>query len=69
MLSRKENNTVKFSKFMVNKSLYITNTGYISRAVYNQFPSLSNILYMTGKYGYSSMYRARYSFKYKKKCR
>tara|TARA_R110002020_G_scaffold265040_3_gene479835 strand:+ start:1634 stop:2092 length:459 start_codon:yes stop_codon:yes gene_type:complete len=50
MLSRKE--TIhKIFKIHGNKSLYITNTGYISRAVYNQFPSLSNILYMQGSMG------------------
>ena len=50
MLSRKE--TIhKIFKIHGNKSLYITNAGYISRAVYNQFPSLSNILYMQGSMG------------------
>ena len=32
-------------------SVYITNTGYISRAVYNEFPSSPNILYMQGSMG------------------
>jgi len=34
-----------------SEALYITNTGYISRAVYNEFPSFPNILYMQGSMG------------------
>jgi len=50
MLSRKET-IYKIFKTHGDEALYITNTGYISRAVYNQFPSLSNILYMQGSMG------------------
>ena len=50
MLSRKETIS-KIFKTHGDEALYITNTGYISRAVYNQFPSLSNILYMQGSMG------------------
>lgn len=32
-------------------SLYVTNTGYISRAVYNEYPDSKNILYMQGSMG------------------
>jgi len=32
-------------------AIYITNTGYISRAVYDKFPSLENIFYMQGSMG------------------
>jgi len=34
-----------------SEALYVTNTGYISRAVYNEFPSFPNILYMQGSMG------------------
>jgi phosphonopyruvate decarboxylase len=34
-----------------NNALYITNTGYISRAVYNEYPTNKNILYMQGSMG------------------
>ena len=46
MLSRKETIS-KIFKTHGDEALYITNTGYI----YNQFPSLSNILYMQGSMG------------------
>ena len=50
MLSRKE--TIhKIFKTHGTKALYVTNTGYISRAVYNEFPSFPNILYMQGSMG------------------
>ena len=50
MLSRKEAIHKIFKTHGVD-SLYITNTGYISRAVYNEFPSFPNILYMQGSMG------------------
>tara|TARA_R110001592_G_scaffold252686_1_gene515467 strand:- start:21 stop:479 length:459 start_codon:yes stop_codon:yes gene_type:complete len=50
MLSRKEAIHKIFKTHGLN-SLYVTNTGYISRAVYNEFPSLPNILYMQGSMG------------------
>ena len=50
MLSRKEA-IHKIFKIHGADSLYITNTGYISRAVYNEFPSFPNILYMQGSMG------------------
>ena len=50
MLSRKEA-IHKIFKTHETDSLYITNTGYISRAVYNEFPSFPNILYMQGSMG------------------
>ena len=50
MLSRKEA-IHKIFKTHGTKSLYVTNTGYISRAVYNEFPSSPNILYMQGSMG------------------
>ena len=50
MLSRKEAIQKIFKKYGAN-ALYVTNTGYISRAVYNEFPSFPNILYMQGSMG------------------
>ena len=50
MLSRKEA-IHKIFKTHGTNSLYVTNTGYISRAVYNEFPLLPNILYMQGSMG------------------
>ena len=50
MLSRKEA-IHKIFKIHGANSLYITNTGYISRAVYNEFPSFPNVLYMQGSMG------------------
>lgn len=32
-------------------AVYITNTGYISRAVYNEYPNATNIFYMQGSMG------------------
>lgn len=32
-------------------AVYITNTGYISRAIYNEYPNASNIFYMQGSMG------------------
>ena len=34
-----------------DQAIYITNTGYISRAVYNEFPNNKNIFYMQGSMG------------------
>ena len=34
-----------------SKALYVTNTGYISRAVYHEYPNNKNILYMQGSMG------------------
>lgn len=50
MLSRKDAIHKIFKKHGTN-ALYVTNTGYISRAVYNEFPSFHNILYMQGSMG------------------
>ena len=50
MLSRQ---TVIKDIFAVHgeESIYITNTGYISRAVYNEYPDATNIFYMQGSMG------------------
>ena len=37
-----------------NDAVYITNTGYLSRAVYAMYPDHSNILYMQGSMGLSA---------------
>ena len=34
-----------------SEALYVTNTGYISRAVYHEYPNNENILYMQGSMG------------------
>ena len=34
-----------------DEAIYITNTGYISRAVYDLFPDMKNIFYMQGSMG------------------
>ena len=34
-----------------DKAIYVTNTGYISRAVYNEYPDNKNIFYMQGSMG------------------
>ena len=34
-----------------DNAVYITNTGYISRAVYNEYPNNKNIFYMQGSMG------------------
>ena len=36
-----------------SEALYITNTGYLSRAVYDMYPDNKNILYMQGSMGLS----------------
>ena len=50
MLNRKEAITSIFDIHGKN-ALYVTNTGYISRAVYNEYPLNNNILYMQGSMG------------------
>ena len=52
MLSRKEAILDIFSTHGEN-SIYIASTGYISRAVYEIFPSAKNIFYMQGSMGLS----------------
>mgnify|MGYP003647569322 CR=1 FL=1 len=52
MLSRAEAISNIFEKHG-NEALYITNTGYVSRAVYNMYPNNKNILYMQGSMGLS----------------
>lgn len=49
MLSRKE--AIKKIFVRHKNGIFITNTGYISRAVYNQYPSYENIFYMQGSMG------------------
>ena len=50
MLSRKEAINEIFDRHG-NDSIYVTNTGYISRAVYNEYPNNKNIFYMQGSMG------------------
>ena len=50
MLSRKEAINNIFDKHGDN-AVYVTNTGYISRAVYNEYPNNKNIFYMQGSMG------------------
>tara|TARA_R100001082_G_C4314182_1_gene138195 strand:+ start:178 stop:636 length:459 start_codon:yes stop_codon:yes gene_type:complete len=50
MLSRKEAINKIFDRHGDN-SIYVTNTGYISRAVYNEYPDNKNIFYMQGSMG------------------
>ena len=50
MLSRKNAIHSIFKKHGPS-AVYIANTGYISRAVYNEYPLSSNILYMQGSMG------------------
>ena len=50
MLSRKEAINNIFDKHGDN-AVYVTNTGYISRAVYNEYPDNKNIFYMQGSMG------------------
>ena len=49
MLSRKEAINKIFDKH--DDAIYVTNTGYISRAVYNEYPNNKNIFYMQGSMG------------------
>ena len=50
MLSRKEAINNIFNKHSHN-AIYVTNTGYISRAIYNEYPNNKNIFYMQGSMG------------------
>tara|TARA_R100001591_G_C4293498_1_gene168401 strand:+ start:144 stop:608 length:465 start_codon:yes stop_codon:yes gene_type:complete len=50
MLSRKEAINNIFEKHGED-AIYVTNTGYISRAVYNEYPTNKNIFYMQGSMG------------------
>ena len=50
MLSRKDAIHRIFEQHGTD-ALYVTNTGYISRAVYTEFPTYDNILYMQGSMG------------------
>ena len=50
MLSRKEAINRIFEEHG-GDAVYITNTGYISRAVYNEYPNNKNIFYMQGSMG------------------
>ena len=52
MLSRAEAIRGIFAKHG-SEALYITNTGYLSRAVYDMYPDNKNILYMQGSMGLS----------------
>ena len=49
MLSRKQAINNIFDKH--GDAIYVTNTGYISRAVYNEYPDNKNIFYMQGSMG------------------
>jgi len=50
MISRKKAIETIFETHGAN-AIYITNTGYISRAVYNLYPDYKNIFYMEGSMG------------------
>ena len=50
MLSRKEAINKIFEEHGED-AVYVTNTGYISRAVYNEYPNNKNIFYMQGSMG------------------
>ena len=50
MLSRKEAINKIFDKHG-DDAIYITNSGFISRAVYNEYPTNKNIFYMQGSMG------------------
>ena len=52
MLSRKKAIEYVFDRHGKD-SIYITNTGYLSRAIYNLYPDNKNILYMQGSMGLS----------------
>ena len=52
MLSRSQAIKNVFEKHG-NNALYITNTGYLSRAIYDIYPENKNILYMQGSMGLS----------------
>ena len=50
MLNRKEAINKIFEEHGED-AVYVTNTGYISRAVYNEYPNNKNIFYMQGSMG------------------
>lgn len=50
MLSRSQAIQTIFNRHGKN-AIYITNTGYISRAVYSEYPNSKNIFYMQGSMG------------------
>ena len=50
MLSRKDAINKIFDRHG-DDAIYVTNTGYISRAVYNEYPDNKNIFYMQGSMG------------------
>ena len=50
MLSRNEAINMIFNRHSYD-AIYVTNTGYISRAVYSQYPENKNIFYMQGSMG------------------
>lgn len=52
MLSRRQAIDQVFEKHGQD-AVYITNTGYLSRAIYNVYPENKNILYMQGSMGLS----------------
>jgi thiamine pyrophosphate-dependent acetolactate synthase large subunit-like protein len=52
MLSR-QTAIQKIFDFHGDNSVYVTNTGYISREIYDMFPKNKNILYMQGSMGLS----------------
>ena len=52
MLSREEAIDWVFRQHGTN-AVYITNTGYLSRAIYEMYPDNKNILYMQGSMGLS----------------
>jgi phosphonopyruvate decarboxylase len=52
MLSRKKAIRTVFERHGED-AVYVTSTGYISRAVYNEYPNNKNIFYMQGSMGLS----------------
>ena len=52
MLSRKQSIIEVFEKHGP-EAVYVTNTGYLSRAIYQLFPNHNNIFYMQGSMGLS----------------
>ena len=52
MLTRKEAIEYIFDRHGKN-TVYVTNTGFLSRAIYNLYPNNKNILYMQGSMGLS----------------
>tara|TARA_Y100000114_G_scaffold58753_1_gene53737 strand:+ start:9555 stop:10019 length:465 start_codon:yes stop_codon:yes gene_type:complete len=52
MLNRSQAIKNVFKKYG-NEAIYVTNTGFLSRAVYDLYPNNKNILYMQGSMGLS----------------